>query len=332
MKKCNFMRFWGIIALLQISLSVNAEEVDYSVISVGEESGTEFTKITNDGDCVCMPEVKRSRFGTGLSWYTNRIIDISSDGNKLGFLSQRNQTSNIFIKDLNSKGGSIQRTNRQYVLDFSFSPDGKYICFSEKDGRVNTIYQTSAEKGYVCRQFTSGNKDYAPVYSFNMENVFFARQEKNGASIWSYNIADNYLSNYTIGMNPYPLKNTNKMLCIRMNNGERGEIWMVDIDSGTEECILADPNHSFSTPSLSPNGEWILCVGSSVIEREKKRGYANTDIFVCKIDGTNLHQLTYHAADDLSPVWSKDGKSIYFISQRGSSNATANVWKMNFTL
>lgn len=41
-------------------------------------------------------------------------------------------------------------------------------------------------------------------------------------------------------------------------------------------------------------------------------------------------QLTYHAADDLSPVWSKDGKSIYFISQRGSTDGIANIWKMEF--
>lgn len=62
------------------------------------------------------------------------------------------------------------------------------------------------------------------------------------------------------------------------------------------------------------------------------RAYWNTDIFVCKLDGTHLTQLTYHAADDLSPVWSKDGRYIYFVSQRGSSTGTANVWKMIFTV
>jgi len=58
--------------------------------------------------------------------------------------------------------------------------------------------------------------------------------------------------------------------------------------------------------------------------------YRNTDIFVCRIDGTEFTQLTYHAADDISPVWSQDGKYIYFISQRGSSTGTANIWRMNF--
>ena len=58
--------------------------------------------------------------------------------------------------------------------------------------------------------------------------------------------------------------------------------------------------------------------------------FVNTDLFVCRTDGTQLTQLTYHAADDLSPVWSKDGRYIYFISQRGDAAATPNVWRMNF--
>lgn len=35
-----------------------------------------------------MPEVKR--FGSKISWLTNRIIDISKDGKSVAFLSFRN--------------------------------------------------------------------------------------------------------------------------------------------------------------------------------------------------------------------------------------------------
>ena len=49
-----------------------------------------------------------------------------------------------------------------------------------------------------------------------------------------------------------------------------------------------------------------------------------------RLDGSDFTQLTYHAADDLSPVWSSDGKYIYFISQRGSADAVANIWRLNF--
>lgn len=41
--------------MLCMSFSLFAQQVDYSVVSVQEESGTEFTKITTVGDYVCMP-------------------------------------------------------------------------------------------------------------------------------------------------------------------------------------------------------------------------------------------------------------------------------------
>jgi Tol biopolymer transport system component len=314
--------------LLLLSIPVMAfAQVDYSVVQVNEESGINFTRITTDNDYVCMPEVKRT--GRGIDWLSNRILDISVDGSQLAYLSFRSNTTNIFIKDIEKQGASVQRTNRQAVLDFTYSPDGKNICFSEANGKMNQIFQTSATNGYVCRQITSGNNDYSPVYSPDMKNIFFTRLENNGASVWSYDIGSNFLSSYTKGLNPYPVKEQNSILCTRINAEGRGEIWRVNYQTGIEECIVTDPIRSFTTPSLSPNNNWILFVGSNVLMNGNQK-YYNTDLFACHTDGTHLVQLTYHAADDLSPVWSHDGKSIYFISQRGSSTGTANVWRMDF--
>lgn len=314
--------------LIPSGLLCYGQTVDYSVVYVNEESGINFTRVSNDNDYVCLPIVKRSR--NGVDWLTNRILDISKDGQNIAYLSARNNTTNIFIKDLSRQGSSVQRTNRQSVLDFSYSPDGKYIVFSEGSGTFNQIYQTSATQGYVCRQITNSNKDYTPTYTPDMQQILFARQELRGSSIWSYNIANNFLSTYTTGYNPCA-NASNTILCARTNSEGRSEIWMVNINTGSEECIISAPDRSFTTPSISPDGKWILCVGSSGINGGNFI-YYNTDIFVCKKDGTNLTQLTYHAADDLSPVWSRDGKYIYFISQRGSAQGVANIWKMDFVL
>jgi Tol biopolymer transport system component len=308
-------------------LSVWAQQVDYSVVSVPEETGIEFRQVTTANDYVCMPLVKRSN--NTINWLSNRILGISADGERIAYLSYRNNTTNIFIKDLDKQGSSVQRTNRSNVLDFSFSPDGKYICFSEQKGKTNQIFQTSATDGYVCRQITNSNQDYSPVYSSDMEQIYFARQEKNSISIWSYNVRDNFLSSYTSGMNPYPISDSGMFVCTRMNAEGKSEIWKINANSGVEECIIADRERSFTSPMISPDGQWLLFVGSSNITNGKMN-YFNTDIFVAKLDGTHLQQITYHAADDLSPVWSKDGKYIYFISQRGDAAGTANIWRMNF--
>ena len=317
-----------LFATLGMALVTKAQTVDYSVVAVPEETGLNFSCITSENDYVCMPMVER-RKGGSINWLSNRIIDIDKEGKKLAYLSFRNNTTNIFIKRLDIQGSSMQRTNRSAVLDFAYSPDGKVICFSEANGSNNQVFQTDAENGYVCRQITNGNKDYSPVYSSDMSQIFFSRQEQNSLSIWSYNVQNNFLSSFASGMNPYPIPNTNAVLCTRTNAEGRGEIWKVDYNSGIEECIVSDAQRSFTTPILSPDGEWILFVGSSFLQAPNFV-YPNTDIFVCRMNGSQFAQLTYHAADDLSPAWSKDGKQIYFVSQRGSATAVANVWRMDF--
>ena len=118
-----------VIALFFTVGSTKAQQVDYSVVAVPEESGIEFVQITSSNDYVCLPLVKRS--SNSINWLSNRILDISKDGKNIAYLSFRNNTTNIFIKALDKQGSSIQRTNRSGVLDFSYSPDGEYICFSE---------------------------------------------------------------------------------------------------------------------------------------------------------------------------------------------------------
>ena len=132
------MRFgiqpYSMVFLLALACeSTMAQSVDYSVVSVPEESGTDFTQISQTTDYVCMPEVKRSNRGIG--WFSNRILDISTDGSQIAYLSFRNNTTNIFIKDLSKQGSSIQKTNRTAVLDFSYSPDGKQILRGSRENQ-----------------------------------------------------------------------------------------------------------------------------------------------------------------------------------------------------
>ena len=322
------MKRWLAAALsLTFVVTMSAQQVDYSVVAVPEEAGSDFIRITTDADCVCLPQVKRTR--ERIDWFSNRILDITPGGDYIAYLSARNNTTNIFIKDLNKQGGSTQRTNRTAVVDFTFSPDGRYLCFSETRGKTNQIFRTDARKGYVCRQITNGAQDYSPVYSSDMKQIFFARLEAKNVSIWSYDVSNNFLSTYSNGMNPCPLRNETAFICSRINAAGLSELWKINYVTGTEECIISDAERSFTSPIVSPDGRWVLFVGSSRIV-SGNINYLNTDLYVARLDVTEMTQLTYHAADDLSPVWSQDGKYIYFISQRGSATGVANVWKMTF--
>lgn len=323
------MRSFILLTLISLfsSTVLYSQKIDYSIVSVPEESAVEFMKVTSSNDYVAMPVVKRTK--KSVNWSSNRIVECAKDNRYIAYLSLRNNTTNIFIKELGKQGGSVQRTNRNGVVDFSYSPDGKYICFSEQRGDKCQIFQTDAKEGYICRQITNANNDYTPVYSADMKTIFFSRQETASYSIWGYNIDNNFLSSYTSGITPCVVEKENAYLCARINSSGNSEIWKVNYETGVEECIVSDINRSFTTPSISPDGKWIVFVGSSAINTGKSN-YHNTDIFVCKLDGSEFAQLTYHAADDLSPAWSHDGKFIYFISQRGDADGVANIWRMNF--
>ena len=322
--RCHSKWIISFILLLFVTEGGWAQKVDYSVVSVLEESGLDLLKFSSDNDQVAMPQVKRTR--TGVQWLSNRITDISPDGSKLAFVSFRGTSSNIFVKEISHAGPSTQRTNRANVVDFCYSPDGKQILFSESVGKSNQIFQTDADQGFVCRQITNGNLDFSPTFSWDMKKIIFARQEARGVSLWSYDIKNNYLSNYSYGMNPCMVSN-DVVLCVRMNDSGKGEIWKIHFSTGIEECLVSDLNISFSTPVLSPDGKWIAFVGGTPIPNGSSN-YYNTDIYICRSDGTDQHRLTYHAADDLSPVWSKDGRYIFFVSQRGSQDAIANIWRL----
>lgn len=309
--------------------------VDYSMVNVPQEAGLEITRITADGDYVYLPSVNNGLIvKSGLKaikWDASNVISISPDGSHIAYLSERGKTTNIFVKDLTRQGSSIQRTKRGQIKDFVYSPDGRYICFSEIIGKGQQVFQTDAQSGYVCRQFTSGAYDSSPIYSSDMSQIFFSRKEKKSASIWSYNISNNFLSTFTAGEYPYPLRGESAYYCTRYSADGRGEIWKVNYVTNMEECIVSDLEKGFTTPVLSPDRRWLLFVGESLLT-EGKTTTRNLDIYVCRPDGTDLTQLTFHPANDMSPTWSADGRFIYFVSQRGSAEKKANIWRMLFLL
>ena len=68
------LRVLGLSLFAAAGFSAAAQNVDYSVVSVPEEAGADFVKVTKTGDYVCMPQVRRTR--AGITWLSNRILGI----------------------------------------------------------------------------------------------------------------------------------------------------------------------------------------------------------------------------------------------------------------
>lgn len=335
--------FLSVLVGLVACSTVSAKpRFDWSLTFVPEEGGVKFEKITEDADRVAdydgalVRHNKRLLGAVGgvmtLDWWVIPQIGLSPDGKKIGYINSKNGTTNIMVKDAKKGGASVQRTFRSNVEGFSWSPDGQTLCFTEVRNRHHGVYLIPADQGTVVRQISTGNdNDYAGVISKDGNTIYFHRGEGYASySLWSYDRKTNLFSNYSRGMTVEIIPgDKSSVYCARFTDRGESEIWKVNFQTGVEECILSQPGRSFTSPQLSPDGQWILCVGSSRAEKEK---IDNTDIFVVKTDGTQFTQLTYHPGDDLSPVWSPDGHSIFFLSQRGSANRVYNVWRMDFNM
>ena len=306
-----------------------AVKIDTSMSYVPEEGGTTFAKITNEeNEQLIVPNIGYD--GSRLNWWANPYFAITQDGERLAYQASHNGRTNIFVKQLTARSVSQQRTFSNHARDMAFSPDGERLAFAQLGNyNYSAIYLTSAVQGTVVQQVSPTNVyDYGPHFSPDGKLIFFTRQEGYTFSIWSYNLETGTFSNYCYGLSPMPI-NDEEFLCARRNSFNNYEIWRVNYVKGTESIILSQEDRSFTTPSLSPDGQWILCTSNT----PKRPGlHENTDIYVVRTDGSRLTQLTYHEGHDLSPVWAPDGKSIYFLSQRGSEKGIYNIWKMNFDL
>lgn len=342
--------FLSLIAIAAVIMADAKIKFDFSVIFVPEEGGVKFEKITDDADRVadyCSSDSKHGRFAnivssasgifgsrktTVLDWWILPQIALSPDGKRIGYINEKNGTTNVMIKSATKGGASVQRTFRTNVQGFTWSPDGKELCFTEVRGGHQGIYLVSADQGTVVKQVSgSGDNDYCGNISPDGNTIFFHRGEGYSSySLWSYDRKTNLFSNYSRGMTACLIPgDRNTIYCARFTDKKESEIWRVNFVTGVEELILGQPGKSYTSPQLSPDGKWLLVVGNSKSEKEK---IDNTDIFVVRTDGTQLTQLTYHPGNDLSPIWSKDGSSIYFLSQRGSADRIYNVWRMDFNL
>ncbi len=326
-------------AVIALSATAAKPKVDYTIVSVPGEGGVKFERITEDADAVSTDFVLKkgtSLFGnskkTMIDWWVNPQIAVTPDGKKIAYINDKNQTTNVMVKDAKRGGASVQRTFRTNVRDFTLSPDGTTICFTEWRSGHYGIYLVDAERGNVVRQVSNGtDNDYAGQISKDNSTIFFHRGEGyNSYSLWSWDRKNNLFSNYSRGMSPVLDPNDKDVIyCARFTDKKESEIWRLNLNTGVEELILGLPGRSFTTPQLSPDGKWLLVTGTAQAEKNKR---INTDVFAVRTDGTQLTQLTYHPGNDLSAIWAPDGHSIYFLSERGTVGKVYNVWKMDFNL
>lgn len=217
----------------------------------------------------------------------------SSDGKKIVFESTKDGKSAIYT--INVDGSNLNKLTDSQSTNGQprWSQDGKMIVFyAERDGHLQ-LYVMNVD-GSNQRQLTDGKDlDYLPDFSPKGDFVVFqSRKERPGIA---------------------------------------HDIYIIGVD-GTNRTRLTDEKNGYTSPKWSPNGKKILFERALItkkyyrdLSREEMGQMKNsTELFVMDKDGTSLKNLTNNEIEDSTPQWSKNGKTIYFMSKRdGSPNVYA---------
>jgi serine/threonine protein kinase len=189
-----------------------------------------------------------------------------------------------------------------------FLPGGEYLMYTAQTADQRRILIQSLKSGEVKELFAGFGARYLPtghlVYRLvDNSNLFavpfdLASIEVTGGAVpivegcLQYAVSDNGTLVFLPGMADAPL------------SGERTLVW-VDLE-GNEETIPTFPG-TFAYPDISPDGTKVALT----VERD-----GNMDIWVWDLIRENLSRLTFDEAEDLTPMWTPDGKRIVFASFR----------------
>jgi dipeptidyl aminopeptidase/acylaminoacyl peptidase len=92
-------------------------------------------------------------------------------------------------------------------------------------------------------------------------------------------------------------------------SGDVEEVWLASADGSGARQLTHGPGTRQALPAWSPDGRQVAF--------ESTGANARSDIWIIPADGGVPRRVTTDPGDESAPVWSRDGKRIYFLSDRG---------------
>jgi Tol biopolymer transport system component len=207
----------------------------------------------------------------------------------------------------------------------TLSPDGQTLVFaSSQSGNLDIYSQTVGARTAINLTEGSDSYDTQPAISPDGARIAF-RSSRNGGGVFVMNLDGTDVRQVTReGFNPTwspdgreLALNDDNIINYEARNTypSASKLWAVDVASGTRRVITT---HDAVQADWSPHGQRLAFWG------EQKGGHR--DIWTVAASGNHDPVLvTDDGYIDWNPVWSADGRYLYFLSNRGGE---MNLWSV----
>ena len=220
-----------------------------------------------------------------------------------------------WLWEYNLETGIASRITSGGESDFrpAISPDGSRVAFVSDDTRTTKIMLLDLSSGEERVLVESGFIDLDPAFSLDGRSVYYySSSEEGDLDSWRVDVASGEKARSTndrgLEMRPIPLPGDTSLVLVTKGHGGGERLALLNLSTGEYETLRSDATISQMWPSVSPDGKTVVVNWPAV------GNYQYYQLWVLDPDEpTYLINLTYDLKLPLTPTFSADGKTIYFV-------------------